>query len=90
MKSQLTEIGELDGWRITAVTDAMGPQLIRKKDDKVYLSVPLKNHRAIVAMGKRVLKEGFDVIKWTDQVQNFGELAYALMVGSLINGEPFA
>jgi hypothetical protein len=67
VKCQVSELGEKDGAKVSAVTDAAGPQVIVKGPNIHLLSLPLKNHRAAVALGKKVVKRGTGVYPdWMD------------------------
>jgi len=65
---QADELGtDSKGNKVTAATDAAGPQVIVVGENVHLLSYPLKDHAAAVALGKRVVAEGYEIHdKWYD------------------------
>lgn len=73
MDMQLTECGfTKDGLKVTAATDAAGPQVIVKgtngDGEEIHLlSHPLKDHAAAEELGKEVVKKGYQFYGgWVD------------------------
>ena len=70
LRSRTTYIGIREGIPIEAVTDKMGPQVIVGGDSYLihFLSPVQESHRQAVRLGRRVLKQGFQVCDttWTN------------------------
>jgi hypothetical protein len=67
VQCQVTELGTTDGAKVTAATDAAGPQVIVQNEKVHLLSRPLADHEAAVELGKRVVQEGTGVYaEWMD------------------------
>lgn len=76
MTTDVTEAGHLDGWRVQAITDALGAQVVCSKGgEEARLSPPLADRAAAVALAERVVAEGFGGVEWERPVGNIIDLS---------------
>ena len=64
MTGQVTEIGVWDGWKVSAITDSLGAQVVMVRGEDKQLSVPFADHEAAEAAARRVLAEGMAACEW--------------------------
>lgn len=90
LKCEADELGYWQGCKVTAATDGAGPQVIVQGEGRHLLSRPLKDHKAAVKMGKRVVREGPDFYKeWADLAGgSIAEQLFAVFGGGLQPTEP--
>ena len=71
MTGKITQIGEVNGASVRAITDSLGPQVVVVTDGKTYISPKQKSHEEAVNLGKSVMNGHTPYLSWAGPINDF-------------------